>query len=100
PVVGGRLRWRSSAQYGHEILAHLARVAHALRDAEGVEEFQDLDREAPANARRVAVLRGGESIRARACKRVRSGGQRGERCARIEAVRGHSHDLAAAAIAA
>src|SRR5688572_32738793 len=83
------------AQYRYEILAHLARVADPLCDAEPVEELEDLDRETAADAGRVAVLRGGElAVRLRLSGGLRDRGERRERRAGVEALAGHAHHFA------
>src|SRR5688572_26905650 len=83
------------AQYRYEILAHLARVADPLCDAEPVEELENLDREAAADAGRVAVLRRGEqAVRLQLCGGLRDRGERRERRAGVEALAGHAHHFA------
>ena len=94
-------RWRrGGAEDRNEILPHLARVADAPRNAQRIEELEYLDGETPAEARRIAELRGGEETIG-----LRLRGGLGDRCkrrkrgSRIEAVRRHLVEVAALRLA-
>src|SRR4051812_21920062 len=92
--LGFDCRWRrrnSCTEYRHEILAHLAHVADALRDAEPVETFENFNREPAPDAAAIAELRGGESrghcLRDHLC----DGRELGQCCARIKALGRHAN---------
>ena len=96
---GGRQGGLCRAEYGHEVLAHLARIADALRDAERIEAFQDLDGERSADPGCIAILRSGKQSLGAGARHYRGiGGERRQRRLGIEAVIGDAHQLAGPAL--
>src|SRR5215212_7049953 len=96
---GRRRRRNCSAEYGHEILAHLAHVADALGDAEAVEALEDFDCQAAPDAAAVAKLRGGEAGRRALRDDLRDGGKLRERRLRIKTLGRHTDNFTGARLA-